>query len=232
MILRRAWGLAATVAALVLMLSGCGTAESRSAEGWRSPSPSASPTSAAPENDAGPVRVAVVGDSNSTGFRGTLEAGVADRAAWVAQLPPERFVWAGGWARDGATTEMMAENTSAIDADVLVMMGGTNDLAFGLDFESSAAHLVRTAERAGVAFIAVAAIAPFDIRPADAVAYNDRLSQLAVDRGWTFIDPWRELRAADGTWVDFYRTDGVHTSPVGYAVAAAEIAQQLTGVSD
>ena len=174
-----------------------------------------------------------MGDSNTTGFRGTLEAGVEARAAWVALLPPERFEWVGGWAQDGATTTVMAENAPLIEnADVVVIMGGTNDLAYGLSFESSAAALDQIAGRAGPALVVVAGIAPFDIRPAAAVTFNDHLGQLASDRGWLFIDPWRTLRADDGTWVAPHRTDGVHTSPAGYSEAAAEIARQLSDAFD
>lgn len=173
------------------------------------------------------TRLVVYGDSNSTGFEGTLDAGMAAGSAWAASLPAEAFAAVGGWAVDGATTTAMADNASPAEADVLVIMGGTNDLAFGGTTGEVAANATIIADVVGAPNVVLAAIAPFDYLPAEALALNESLASFAAQQGWYFVDPWVDVRTPAGTWVAEYRTDGVHTSPAGYARAGAQIAAQL-----
>lgn len=174
------------------------------------------------------MRITVVGDSNSTGFSGTLENGMAAGTAWAAHLPEDRFALVDGWAVDGATTTAMADAAASVAAgDVLVVMGGTNDLALGVSTATVLAELRRIVDAVGAPVVAVAAIAPLDFLPEEVVAFNSDLERFANTQGWVFIDPWRNVRSPDGTWVAAYRTDGIHTSAEGYAEAASEIARQL-----
>jgi len=190
-------------------------------------SSSGSPSGTAPQR--APARVVIVGDSNSTGFRGTLERGLAEGAAWGAQLPADRFTVAGGWAVDGATTASMRAGMASFTggAEHLVIMGGTNDLAAGATVGEILSNLASVARDVGAKHVTILAIAPYDYLPADAMALNRSLRSLAEDNGWGFIDPWTDLREADGTWLAEFFTDGIHTSMEGYALAGKEIAAHL-----
>jgi lysophospholipase L1-like esterase len=187
-----------------------------------------SPSTSA-ESRRAPLRVVIVGDSNSTGFRGTLETGLAEGAAWGSQLPSDQFTIVGGWAMDGATTASMREGIESFggEADHLVMMGGTNDLATGAALEDVRSNLAAVAREVGAKRVTILAIPPFDYLPAEAMALNRSLGTLAEDNGWRFLDPWADLREADGTWSAEFRTDGIHTSVEGYALAGRDIAAHL-----
>jgi lysophospholipase L1-like esterase len=183
------------------------------------------PTSAA----SAPVGTAVFGDSNSTGFAGTLEAGIAAGTTWVSQLPPEEFTLVGGWALDGATSTEMADAAVAMpDAALVIIMAGTNDIATGVPTQITLDEITRIADTVGATSVALCAIAPLNWSPGEAVDMNAALAGYARAQGWLFIDPWVQVRNTDGTWIPAYLTDGVHTSAEGYAIAGAQIAAQLS----
>ena len=228
---RRAFARACAVAVSAVLISGCAGDPAASPEPTiagptsRS-SPASSPTAAPSET----VALTIVGDSNSTGYSGTLDAGIAARTAWVALLPAEEYTFVGGWAIDGSTTTDMADAATPVaGAELLVILGGTNDLAYGIPTDTTLQEVVRIAEAVQAPSVAVAAIPPSDFLPAEASALNSELAALAAERGWIFIDPWVGMRNEDGTWVSAFRTDGIHTSPDGYAAAASQIALQLEG---
>lgn len=220
--------------AVVLSTAGTGCAAS--------PSPATTPQASAsasaghlPEQEgtAAPIRVAVAGDSNSTGFAGTLEHGVASSTAWVALLPEGEFEWAGGWALDGATSLTVADNVVPIgDADVLVVMVGTNDLALGIPFDQTRAAVEAIVETVGAELPVISALAPSAYQPEEVEQANQDLAAVAAQNGWGWIDPWVPVRGSDGGWLPAFFTDGVHTSSDGYAAAASEVATQLRELVD
>ncbi|QEW00625.1 hypothetical protein F6J84_11310 [Microbacterium caowuchunii] len=182
-----------------------------------------------PLEPAEPLSVVVYGDSNTTGFSGALEAGMAAGVAWPAHLPPDEYELIGGWAVDGITTTRLADTAvPAPDADLLVVMGGTNDIAVGTPTDTITANVVRIADVVAAPRVALAAIPPLDPLPEEANVLNTALAELARTRGWEFVDPWAGMRDADGTWMPVYRTDGVHTTADGYARAGEEIGRLLS----
>lgn len=204
--------------------------ESRAAVPSATTSPSLSEdTSLAAPPNAGPVKVAVVGDSNSTGFSGTLEAGVAAKKAWVALMPESDFVWVGGWAHDGATSTQMAEQALPVaGADLVLIMAGTNNIAVGMPGEALASDLEQIVEVTGARSVGLIAIPPLNPLPQQAIALNAELAQLAHDRSWMFFDPWADLRTSEGMWEAAYLSDGVHTTAGGYQ----QMAWALAGLLD
>lgn len=221
----------AVAALAAAMLAGC-TAPGAAPEVPAGPERSSTPqATATPAGTVAPVGIAVVGDSNTTGFTGTLEAGLSAGTAWAAQLPPDRFPLAGGWAVDGATTARMLAGVAAFPdgAERVLVMGGTNDLAQGVPTETIEENIRGIVETTGAPAATLLAIAPSDFQPAEALALNADLEALAAREGWNFIDPWTGTRAPDGTWLDAYATDGVHTSPEGYALAGRAVLAHLEG---
>ncbi|MGN7188997.1 SGNH/GDSL hydrolase family protein [Microbacterium enclense] len=201
-------------------LTAC-AAESRPQARPVDPTPAASTSS--------PESVYVVGDSNSTGFQGTLETGLASGAAWAARLPPDVFSPVMGWAVDGATSAAMlrgVEGTGA-RADRLIVMAGTNDLATGVAPEAVADNIVAISAAVPTREVLVLAIAPFDAVAAQASALNDDLAALAAHRGWDFFDPWTASRGVGGAWAAGASVDGVHATPEGYAAAGDAVARHL-----
>jgi lysophospholipase L1-like esterase len=180
-----------------------------------------------PPDSARPVTIAVLGDSNTTGFSGTLEAGVAAGTAWVTRLPAE-FTVVGGWAVDGSTASAIADAAVEMpDVELVIVMAGTNDIATGVPTEITLNEIARIADAVGAQAMAVCAIPPLGWSPRAAQELNSALEAHAEAHGWLFIDPWVEMRNPDGTWVAAYETDGVHTSAEGYAAAGDQIGAQL-----
>ena len=174
------------------------------------------------------MTVAVLGDSHTTGFSGTLEKGTAAGTAWVAQLPSDQFSVVGGWAVDGSPASAMADAAGGLpEVEVVVVMAGTNDIALGVPTEVTLQQITRIADAARAATLVLCAIPPLNGAPDAAQQLNASIEAHASTHGWLFIDPWVQMRNPDGTWVAQYLTDGVHTSAEGYAAAGRRIADQM-----
>jgi phospholipase/lecithinase/hemolysin len=174
-----------------------------------------SPAATGPPAQSEPVRMAVVGDSISYGDSADFPGGALGDASWVRWAVDERLVFAGGWAVPGAVTEAMAENVRPYDADVLVILAGTNDLAFGIPAEQTMANLARIAETAGVGRVVLVGIPPNDFL-ADAVThYNAALRSFAAEQRWEFADAAAPLRADGNTFGEGMTWDGVHPTVDG-----------------
>lgn len=176
-----------------------------------------------------PIRIAVVGDSNTTGLSGTLESGIAAGQSWAAQLHEPRFVLVGGWARDGASTELMAEQVKPLpDVDVLVLMGGTNDAPLGIGEKATVGNLRKIVDIVQPESVVLSTVPPIQVVPARATELNAGLRETAAQAHWRFADPWAALRAPGGTWESPYLRDGIHTTTAGYAL----VGQALRDVID
>ncbi|MFC9919613.1 SGNH/GDSL hydrolase family protein [Agromyces binzhouensis] len=170
---------------------------------------------------------AAVGDSNTDADSRDFAAGDLGAASWATYVADEGFAFAGGWAEWGATTERMAQSVGPVDADVLVVLAGTNDVALGTPFDESAANLARIVDAVGIADVVVVSIPPMDALPDGAEAYNARLDDLASDRGWRFVDAAAGLRTADGRFGAGMSSDGVHPTADGARILGAAIAAAL-----
>lgn len=167
-------------------------------------------TSAADEaRPASPLRVAVVGDSRSAGRSLFLGNGL-DEESWMSYADGDGIEFAGGWARSGATPEQMAEAVRPVqDADVLVVLAGTNAVLHGQTVQETASAYERIAEVVDADHVLVSAIPPYRAHAEDAIAYNRDLHELTARKGWTWVDPWASAR--DGTsWAAGFSDDGVH----------------------
>ncbi|MBM7831644.1 lysophospholipase L1-like esterase [Agromyces cerinus] len=209
-------GAAVVVFACASMIVGCSAPEP--AEGTGSPEASAL---------AAHGTFAAVGDSITDADSADFAAGDLGDASWARYVVDDGFAFAGGWAEWAATTAMMADSVGPVDADVLVVLAGTNDVAFGIPFEDSAANLDRIVEVVGIEEVVVVSIPPMDALPAGAEAYNERLDGLATEQGWRFVDASAGLRTADGRYGEGMSLDGLHPSAEGARVLGEAIATAL-----
>ncbi|MRX44789.1 SGNH/GDSL hydrolase family protein [Agromyces kandeliae] len=170
---------------------------------------------------------AAVGDSITDADSRDFAAGDLGAASWATYVVDDGFALAGGWAQWGATTERMAESVAPVEADVLVLLAGTNDVAFGVPFDESAANLARIVDAVGITDVVVASIPPMDAFPERAEDYNARLDDLSGDRGWRFVDASADLRTADGRFEYGMSSDGLHPTAEGARVLGAAIAAAL-----
>nr|WP_240898368.1 SGNH/GDSL hydrolase family protein [Agromyces luteolus] len=177
---------------------------------------------------------AAVGDSITDADSRDFATGDLGPASWATYVVDDGFVFTGGWAEWGATTERMAQSVAPVEADALVVLAGTNDLAFGVPFEESAANLDRIVDAVGIGDVLVVSIPPMDAYPDGVTEYNERLDDLADDRGWRFVDASAGLRTLDGRFVEGMSSDGLHPSEegarvLGTAIAAAIAAELRAG---
>lgn len=170
---------------------------------------------------------AAVGDSITDADSPDFAAGDLGAASWATYVVDDGFAFAGGWAEWGATTAMMVASVERIEADILVVLAGTNDVAFGIPFDESAANLDRIIDAVGIEDVVVVSIPPMDAFPDGVEAYNERLDDLAGDRGWWFVDASAGLRTTAGSYRDGMSFDGLHPSVDGARVLGEAIAAGL-----
>jgi GDSL-like lipase/acylhydrolase family protein len=221
------------------LVTGCSapadTASRGLDEAGAASTPSAAPsaTATAPSVAAaapvrtGPLRVAAVGDSVTEADSPDFSSGDIGQGswAWAAESPAVDVV--GGWAVYGATTEAMAGGVGPTQADVLVVMGGTNDVLQGIPWERSAAALEQVVETTGVTPVVLCTIVPLADDPAATQLFNARLQLLAVQEGWELVDSAAPVRAPDGTWLPGMTEDGIHPTPAAAALIGSAVQQAL-----
>lgn len=174
------------------------------------PAPTPTPT-------AEPLTFAVVGDSISARAGRT---GIDQSAgSWTSYAGAADLEYVdNGWAQNGATLFEMEANLSAVGADALVILAGTNDLTGGVPVADRLAIVGQLADQSGASRIVISAVPPFDGAPAASTEWNAALAEYASARGWQFVDPWSTLRTPAGSYIARFTLDGVHPT-----VAAAQI---------
>ena len=198
-------GLSLSVVAIAgMLLAGCATLAQQ---------PSTKPSAAR-------TTVAVVGDSLSAGSP-LLASGEIDPDTWVAQLPSAAIVLKGGWAVAGATSTAMRAGASHVDADVLVIMAGTNDVRSGLPLSETEANLIAIRRIVGGGSVLVTAIPPDDAFQTQTASFNLSLQSFVRSHGWSWVDPWGPVRVGQ-RYRPGMSDDGVH--PVRAAAAQVAVA--------
>jgi len=165
----------------------------------------------APPREVGPLAVttfAVLGDSISAGQSPSLPDDV-DPTTWISYAQSRTVRWVGGWTRGGSTTSDLLEHLTPVGADVLVVLGGTNNVNKGLAFATAERDLIAIGAGCACGSLLVVAIPPNEMHPLVAAVYNQQLLELARQHGWSYVDPWVAERHGV-RWRDGRSIDGVH----------------------
>ena len=225
--------LIAACAALVLAL-GMGTATAiwpmtSIAEGRVSVTPAPEvPTQVAP-TPAAPTTFAVVGDSISArASRAGLDMTGGSWTTYASQSGAQ-FV-DGGWAQSGAKLAEMQSSVTAVTADVLVILAGTNDLPGDLPIADRLVLVNEIAQKAGVERVILAAVPPLDANPALATEWNAALAHLAAQNAWTFVDPWNTVRTVEDTYEAPFSIDGMHPTPAAAEIAGTKLRAAIVAI--
>lgn len=174
-----------------------------------------------------PDTFAAVGDSITEANSSHFSAGKIGSRSWVSHVGPGA-TFAGGWALSGARSAAMAENARDVEAEVLVILAGTNDVFNNVPFEQSAGNLVRIAQKVGAEKVLVSAIPPIDFEPELASRFNQQLKQFAMSRGWVFVDSMAGVREGDRFALGM-TTDGVHPTEAAAQVIGKNLGQAIKG---
>lgn len=191
-------------ALLVLLAAGCA----------RSTAPRAEPTQ---EPAEGAVRLAAVGDSITDADSPDYAAGALGPESWVSHTVGEEVAFVGGWARWGATSAEMAEGAGQVDADLLVVMAGTNDTGTGAPFAETARNITAIVQAIGADDVLLSGVPPIDASPGAAVELNEQLESLAQEQGWHWVDAGAAVRTAEDTFAPGMASDGLHPTERGAA---------------
>lgn len=176
--------------------------------------PTSAPTVPVPV--AAPARdrtFAAVGDSITAGKEpGTDSLATPGATSWLNGDTATHLQRVGGWAEPGTVTADMRANVRPTDADLLVLLGGTNDLARGVPWDVTAANLRAISATVGARGTLLVAIPPSDADPGGRNAFNVRLAALAAELGWRYLDPWTSVDDG-GAWVPGMTVEGIHPTP-------------------
>jgi lysophospholipase L1-like esterase len=178
-----------------------------------------------PPAPAKPVTVAAAGDSITAGNSPDFNKGQLGTFSWPSLLPAGE-AFAGGWAKGGASTSVIAANVQPVSADVLVLIAGTNDLG-KVPFSVSAANLQAIVQKVGIKRVIVSAIPPYDPNPELAVEYNQELEPFVRAQGWEFVDAMAGVRDGDHYAPGMTGDDGIHPTQPAVQLIAQAIAKQI-----
>jgi len=177
---------------------------------------------------AGPLTLAVVGDSISEADSRNFSAGLLGPGSWVSHAVGDGVRFAGGWAVSGAVTSQMAHGARPVGADVLVILAGTNDVYRGLPFATCAANLRRIADTVGAGRVVVSSIPPIDFEADLVTAYNQQLQEFVAASGWEFVDAVAGVRAGD-RFAEGMSFDGVHPTVAAAKEIGAAVRAHVLG---
>ncbi len=188
----------------------------------------ATPADAGTAVAAGGTFVAV-GDSITAGVPAEGTVAHPGPTSWLTDpwLVPGHLI--GGWARSGAITADMRAAVVATPADLLVLLGGTNDLARGIPWEETAVNLRAIAATVGARAVLLSATPPSTGTPAARTAFNARLAQLATEQGWHYVDPWSTV-SAGGAFTVGSSADGIHPTPAVARIAGRAIGWEMAAL--
>lgn len=175
-------------------------------------SPAATP-SPTPTETPQALRVAAVGDSHTESNSADFAAGKIGTASWLSVVLSDDAQFVGGWADGGTTSTTQRQNLKApsAPADVFFVMTGTNDLAQGVDFETTEENISSMVGTVAAPRVVLLAIPPRDTETNPTTSeYNADLRALAERKGWEFFDGLEFARADGGGYVNGLTSDGVH----------------------
>ncbi|MFF9562923.1 SGNH/GDSL hydrolase family protein [Leifsonia sp. NPDC014704] len=187
--------------------------------------------SSVPQTDR--IRFGAIGDSITAS---TDRFGLPTHWTWVATAATGDVTDVGGYRHYGDTTaDILRHVTPLPEAQVVVVMAGTNDAPVDdRPDPRTLTNITAIFEKTGVPRRILSAVAPRnDDRAAETLQLNADLRQLARRSGWRWVDPWTEVRTADGRWRPHTSVDGIHPTPASGRIAGdvlrAAIVKTATG---
>jgi hypothetical protein len=167
--------------------------------------------------------------STSLSFAVSGDSITARPGSWRDQLGDRNLTFAGGFAEDGATSERAFGQVRRSQADVLVVMVGTEDVKRGTPFEDLTANIEKIVRFAECKSTLLCLLPPDNHtsgainRRVNGVVANRHLFDLGARRGWVVADPFAFARASNNSWGGGASEDGTH--PLEHV--SAEAAQRM-----
>ncbi len=200
------------------------------------PAPASTPTPTPVPGAPAPNTFAIPSAVTSLDAHGdSITAGSYAPFPYTAVLPIFREIGYSNTGRSGdSTADMLSRMSAALNtgAQMIVLMGGTNDVQFGWPAstsKSNLAQMVQQTRAAGREPVLVGPLPRNNVSTAGLVALRRAVQDLATEQGTRFVDPWPASEdASHPGWLRPDLTnDGVHTNGRGQYVLAREIAHTL-----
>jgi hypothetical protein len=155
--------------------------------------------------------------------------------SWLhAILPDTRLHAVGGYAHSGYRSDQVLHEIGPVpDAQVLVVELGTNDVNQAVPTATTVANIDALVDEVGAEHVLVMAEPPAD-HTTSRWGADRRTGQLVLSRalradaeahGWSYVDPFTQLRQPDGAWDPGTTPDGIH----GTAAANVVVARAMAG---
>lgn len=140
----------------------------------------------------------------------------------------------------GHMRERLEESVLAFEPDILVLLGGINDLYTGASDDEIVANLTAIVDETLARFPDAAVLVQSIYPVADGwdhtvtgriQAINGRLEALAEEHGYTYVDVYSALCTADGQMKEEYSYDGLHPNDAGYQAVRPVLTAALEAVT-
>ena len=171
--------------------------------------------------------IAVVGD------RVTAWRSPDDRAtSWATYATGRGVRLTDAWVSRDSRVRDLAGKVRPTDADVLVVLAGTNDLDFGAAPDEIELGLTRIAAAARVDDVLISSIPPIDDQPQKTADFNVLLSKIAYRHDWSFVDAGSSVAQDDCQFRQGLSTDGVRPTAEGARIIGEAVRGVLTTRAD
>ncbi len=151
--------------------------------------------------------------------------------SWLNQLDDPGLQHVGGYANNGYTSAMVLAQTVPVpEADVAVIMLGTNDITQQVPQATVCSNIVKISEKSQARHTLVMFLPPSDVvddptthvnRRVEGITMNRTLVQCAADHGYMYADAFSMARAWTNAWgTNNAVDDGVHPTTATQAKAA------------
>jgi len=222
---------AEVVIASVIVVSGVLASGQAVKEGLKDPPPPAEVVDPASTRCAGVYEPVVGGDRRMdiavVGDRVTAAGPPDDPAtSWATYVTGHGVRVTQSWVDRDARVRDLADEVGPSDADVLVVLAGTNDLDFGTVTDELELSLARLVEAAGADRVLVSSVPPIDGQPQKTADYNELLARIAYRHDWSFVDAGASVVRPDCRYRTGLTTDGTRPSVEG----ARAIGEAIRGV--
>jgi lysophospholipase L1-like esterase len=170
----------------------------------------------------GSQTVAAVGDSITAGYLAPV--------SWPTEIGAWDTATITNLGHPGWTTATMAEHFNdalATGAQVITIMGGTNDCGYGVPLTQTAANIasmVTAAQQAGRQPVLIGPL-PRDGDNPCLLTLRAMEASYAAASGITFVDPWDAFSEPDAFQTLY--VDGTHPNAQGAFLLASVVADQL-----